>query len=244
MTLRATVRATLVTAAVVLALAGCGSSGGTTGGSGSGTSGGSGGSGGELVGTFEISPGSCTATGATGSYFRMIEPGGTVAAGKYFTNPDSACADKSFSTMSPGTSGGLVTGAYQPNPTPAFDSNGNALASQIAAPADFTAIKFTLSTNRIDPQSKKSVPAPVIRNDNGRLSGQVTAWSAAWNNQYFNQGSPKPDGSSPGLTTPVTGTYDASTGAYVLTWASQIQGGPFNGFSGYWHLTGHFPQKA
>ena len=34
--------------------------------------------------------------------------------------------------------------------------------------------------------------------------------------------------------------YDAATGAFVISWTSQIVGGPFNGFSGYWHLQGHF----
>jgi hypothetical protein len=26
----------------------------------------------------------------------------------------------------------------------------------------------------------------------------------------------------------------------VITWASAVVGGPFNGFTGYWHLTGTF----
>ena len=81
---------------------------------------------------------------------------------------------------------------------------------------------------------------PGSHTDHRRLSGQIESWSAAWNKQYFNQGSPKPDGTSPGLTAPVSGTYDAATGAYVLTWASQVVGGPFNGFTGYWHLQGTF----
>jgi hypothetical protein len=218
-------------ALAIVTLAACGSSG---------SSGKSSGAGSELVGTFKLATGSCTSTGAAGTYFRMIEPNGTIAKGKFFTNPDSACTDKSYTPVKAGTDGGLVTGSFQPDPSPAFDKTGNALANAIITPAGFTAIKFTLATNKTDPQSKKSVPAPEIRNDNGKLSGQVTAWSAAWNNQYFNQGSPKPDGSSPGLTSPVTGTYDAKTGAFLLTWASQVVGGPFNGFSGYWHLTGTF----
>ena len=36
----------------------------------------------------------------------------------------------------------------------------------------------------------------------------------------------------------VTGTYNAKTHAFVMTWTSLISGGPFNGFTGYWHLTG------
>jgi hypothetical protein len=72
------------------------------------------------------------------------------------------------------------------------------------------------------------------------LSGDLRAWEATWNKQDFNQGSPKPDGSMPKLTTPAHGTYNASTGAFVLEWTSTIVGGPFNEFTGSWHLAGTF----
>lgn len=193
-----------------------------------------------LVGTFTLTPGRCTAGTPTGTYFRMIQPGGTVAKGKFFSNPDSSCKDKSFTVERAGRDGGLVTGTFQPNPAKAFNAHGDALASRILAPGSFTAINFAISTNKTDPQSKREVPAPRIVDNDGHLSGQITAWSASWNNLHFNQGSPKPDGSRPGLTTPVTGTYDEKTHRFVLTWASQIQGGPFNGFAGYWHLAGTF----
>jgi hypothetical protein len=238
-------RNSLVLAAATLAVlitAACGSSGAAKSGDSAGpTSDMSGGT--PLVGTFALSAGTCSSAGASGTYFRMIDPGGSIAKGKFFTNPDSTCADKSYTPAGPGTAGGFVTGRYQPNPTPAFDAHGDALATGIVTPASFTAIKFTISTNKTDPQTHKVVPAPAIENNNGVLSGQLTAWSAAWNNQYFNQGSPQPDGSSPGLTSPVTGTYDAATGAFVLTWASEVVTGPFNGFTGYWHLSGKFTPK-
>jgi len=38
----------------------------------------------------------------------------------------------------------------------------------------------------------------------------------------------------------VSGTYDSATHAFVITGASEIVGGPFNGFTGYWHLPGTF----
>jgi hypothetical protein len=82
-----------------------------------------------LVGTFKLSPGACTGETVTGSYFRMISPGGSVASGKFFDNPDSTCDDKSYTLAVPGTQGGLVTGTYQPNPNPAFTVQGGALAS-------------------------------------------------------------------------------------------------------------------
>ena len=209
----------VLAASLVFATAACGSSG-----SGHKQSAGT-----KLVGTFKLTAGHCDASGATGTYFRMIDPGGTIAHGKFFGNPDSKCTDKSFTVERPGSDGGLVTGTYQPGPAKPFDAKGNARATRIVAPGSFTAIQFGISTAATDPQTKKKVPAP-----------QITAWSAAWNNLYFNQGSPKPDGSRPGLTTPVSGTYDSATHAFVLTWASQVVGGPFNGFTGYWHLQGTF----
>jgi hypothetical protein len=233
MNTRAT-RVALSIAALGFAAAACG---------GSSASGGApaGGSGKPLVGTFHITAGSCKTGGVPkGSYFRMIDDNGTLAKGPYFTNPDSTCEDQSYSTEIPGKDGGLVTGTFQPSPSKPFDAHGNSLADLITVPGTFTAIKFGIETSQVDPQSKKTVPAPSIIDTGGKLTGQLEAWGASWNNQYFNQGSPKPGGSMPGITSPVTGTYDASTGAFTLSWTSSIVGGPFNGFSGYWHLRGHF----
>jgi len=67
-----------------------------------------------------------------------------------------------------------------------------------------------------------------------RISGQVQALTAEWNKLYFNQGSPKPGASSPR----VTGRYNPRTHAYLITWKSLIHSGPFNGFTGVWHLQG------
>jgi hypothetical protein len=197
-----------------------------------------------LVGTFKLTAGSCATTTPTGTYFRMIFPGGSLSAGKFFDNPDSTCTDKSYTLAVPGTAGGLTTGKYQPNPVPAFSATGSALAASIIEPQSFTAIDFSVATDATDPQTGTAVPAPAIKVKNGKLSGQVEAWSASWNKLYFNQGSPKPGGTSPGLTQPVSGTYNSKTHAFVLTWASAVVGGPFNGFTGYWHLAGKFtPSK-
>jgi hypothetical protein len=193
-----------------------------------------------LIGTFKIQPGACFGGLVTGTYFRMIFPNGSVAKGEFFQNPDSLCPNKTFTLAVPGVQGGLVTGRYQPNPAPSFTASGGALADSIVRPQGFTAIDFSIATNRKDPQTGLSVPPPSISVANGKLSGQVEAGSAAWNKLYFNQGSPKPNGSHPGLTEPLTGTYNARTHAFVLTWTSQVVGGPFNGFTGYWHLAGTF----
>jgi hypothetical protein len=170
----------------------------------------------------------------------MIFPNGTVAKGKFFENPDSLCSNPTYTLALPGRQGGLETGQFQPNPKPAFNAQGGALADDIVEPQGFTDINFSIATNKKDPQTGQTVLAPSIIDKNGKLSGQIEAWSAAWNKLYFNQGSPKPGGSHPGLTEPLSGTYDATTHAFVITWTSQVVSGPFNGFTGYWHLAGTF----
>jgi hypothetical protein len=152
---------------------------------------------------------------AAGSYFRMIYPGG----GKYFKNPYSAEANKTYTSIVGGTDGGLRTGVLQPAPTPAFDHHGNSLAGRIIRPTDFAGINFGLATKGT---------APVISVSGARLSGQVKGFTAEWNNLSFSQGGQ------------VTGSYNTQTHVYVLTWSSPISGGPFNGFTGSWHLTGTF----
>jgi hypothetical protein len=196
-----------------------------------------------LVGTFRLTPGESTASGATGSYFRMVLPGGTAEQGPFFPNPDSAATDKTYTLVRPGTDGGLATGKYQPSPNPAFGDQGNSLAGRIIEPSAFTAIDFGLSTQETDPQSREDVPKPKITAKGGKLSGDLKAMDASWNFEDFNQGSPKPDGSSPGLTKAVSGTYDSKTKKFVLEWSSQIVGGPFNDFTGVWHFEGTFRAK-
>lgn len=195
-----------------------------------------------LVGTFALTPGACQSGAASGTYFRMVQPSGTVANGPFVSNGGSTCADKTYTLLAPGFDGGLVTGGYQPAPSPAFDGAGNSLSNRIVAPTVFFGVKFSISTDPKDRQSGASVTAPAIQVESGKLTGDLRAWEATWNKQDFNQGSPKPDGSTPNLTTPVRGTYDAATGAFVLEWTSTIVGGPFNEFTGSWHLAGTFRQ--
>jgi hypothetical protein len=199
----------------------------------------------ELVGTFQLTAGACPAGAGTGSYFRMVQPSGNVTSGPFVANGDSACSDQTYTLLSPGTDGGFATGSYQPAPDPAFDGAGNSLATRIAAPAKFFGVQFGLATDPVDRQTGKSVPPLVLRADSsGAISGDVRAWAATWNKQNFNQGAPKPDGSSPGLTTAAHGTYNAATGAFVVEWASTVVGGPFNDFTGVWHLAGTFRSSS
>jgi hypothetical protein len=196
-----------------------------------------------LVGTFKLDPGSAPAAGSpTGSYFEMIEPNG-----QPLSNPSSSAGDQHYTPLAPGSDGGLRTDGYQPAPSPAFagGSSGNSLAGRIIKPTPFYLIDFGIETSPTDAQTGQSDPVPVIAVQNGKLTGQVTAWVAQWNGQSFNQGSPKPDGTLPAPTTALTGTYDATSHAFTLTWRSLIVGGPFNGFTGVWHLAGTFaPDKT
>lgn len=191
-----------------------------------------------LVGLFRLTSGSYAGGKVSGSYIRLVLPGGSVQKGPYFPNPNSSGG--TYTLLRPGTDGGLRTGAYQEPPNPPFAGLGNATANRIMVPQSFAFINYSLSTSKIDPQTKLTVPPPSIGVSDGKLSGSLQAVSAEWNSQFFNQGSPKPDGSSPGLTSAVTGTYNADTKAYTLDWTSQIVGGPFNHFSGVWHLEGVF----
>jgi hypothetical protein len=196
-----------------------------------------------LVGTFALTAGTCNAKTqqVAGSYFRLVFPGGSGNRGPFFMNADSLCSDKTYTILAPGYLGGLVTGSYQPNPTPVFDRKGNARANSVVRPVSFTGINLSLSTNQIDPQTGHKVPPPSIGvGDRGALSGQLEAFSAAWNQIFINQGSPKPGRTRPGTTTAVRGTYNPKTRAFVMTWTSQVVKGRFNQFIGYWHLAGTF----
>jgi hypothetical protein len=197
----------------------------------------------ELKGTLGISPGK-PATKAqqkqtkakfTGSYFRMILPGGT---DKYFANSDSRASDKTYTLFRTGQEKGLKLGAFQQPPEPAFSSDGFALSRRIVLPETFAGIDFSISTAATDAQTGQKATAPRLYATGRRLSGDLRAWTAEWNKIYFNQGAPKPNGTFPGFTKPVNGTYDKKTHKYEISWYSLIVGGPFNGFTGYWHLQG------
>jgi hypothetical protein len=192
-----------------------------------------------LVGLFRFTPGAYANGVASGSYIRLVLAGGTREKGPFFPNPSSKAT--TYTLLNPGTDGGLRTGAYQPAPSPPFSGSGDALANRIIAPQRFALINYSAQTSPKDPQTGADVPAPSISvSPDGKLSGNLSGFAAQWNKQSFNVGSPKPDGSLPGLTTPVTGTYNSETKAYTLEWTSQIVGGAFNNFSAAWHFEGTF----
>ena len=185
-------------------------------------------------GVLAIDAGTCDGEAPTGSWFRMVQPGGELEAGPFVDNPDSTCADQSVTVLSPGTDGGILLDGYQPQPDPVFDDGGGSLAAAIIRPTRFFAVDFGVSTNEVDPQTGTSVPAPSATVDGDEVTADLRAFAVSWNGQHFNQGAPSPAGEGP----PATGTVDPESGAYVLEWATTIVGGPFNGFTGIWHLEG------
>lgn len=226
----------------------------------------------QLVGLFRLSPGQVSGTQVTGSWFRMLQPGGKPGTGPYMVNSDSPADGGQVTLLAPGTQGGLRTGGYQSQPAPAFDTGGNSLAAAIITPTKFFGVRFSISTNRLDPQTRTDVAPPTVVLDHGKLKADLSSWAASWNNQDFNQGAPKPV-SSTGAKAPgqaqterawdwvsrrwldaapkptvtgagATGTFDPGTGRFVLEWTSLIVGGPFNGFTGMWHLEGVFQAAA
>ncbi len=225
-----------------------------------------------LVGLFKLTAGSAADDGkVTGTYFRMVQPKGTPEAGPYMVNGNSPADGGKATLLAPGSSGGLRTAGYQSQPSPAFDATGNSLADAITMPTKFFGVRFSISTNAVDPQTQTKVAPPTVLEKDGKLTADVAAWAASWNNQQFNQGAPKPvtgtdakalgqeqaekvfdwvskkylaGAPKPTVTgNGATGTYDATTGAFVLEWTSLIVGGPFNSFTGLWHLEGTFEKS-
>jgi len=183
---------------------------------------------GDLVGTFAIDDAMCDSADVSGSYFRMLQPDGN-----YIPNADSACVDTTYSGLTAGTDGGLVTGTYQEAPDPAFDEGGNGLADAIFAPVTFFAVAFAGGTDSAEAM-------PTLTATDGVLTGDLSAFTAYYGGGSFNQGAPKPDGTGDAP----MGTIDPETGAYVLDWTSLISGGSFDGFTGVWHLEGTFAPNS
>ncbi|MDP2710595.1 MAG: hypothetical protein Q8O56_05200 [Solirubrobacteraceae bacterium] len=185
-----------------------------------------------MHGTFQIEPGRVTASGVSGSHFRLRFPGGRA----FFRNSDSPARDKTYTLIRPGTAGGLVSDRYQRPAGRPFDRDGNSRAAAIIRPIPFAGIRFGLMTLAVDPQSRRRNSVPAIVRSGQRLRGHLAGVTAGWNGTYFNQGTPKPGAS--GLR--AIGSYDPRTRRFVLRWSSRVQGGAFNNFVGFWTLTGRF----
>jgi len=222
----------------------------------------------DLVGLFRLTAGAANGDKITGTWFRMVQPGGNAERGPYMINADSHAGGGQVTLLKAGTSGGLRTEGYQSQATPAFDAAGASLSDAITTPTAFFGVKFSISTNHVDPQTKAEVPPPTVTLNHGKLRADLSSWAASWNKQDFNQGAPKPvsntQAQAPGQEkaervwdwvagkyldaapkptvsgSDATGTYDPTTHAFTLEWTSHIEGGPFNGFTGLWHLEGIF----
>ncbi|MFJ4650703.1 hypothetical protein ACIP5Y_05410 [Nocardia sp. NPDC088792] len=225
----------------------------------------------QLVGLLRFTPGTVDGNTVHGTWFRMVQPGGTPDNGPYMPNGDSPAQGGSTTLLSPGTAGGLRVGGYQSEPKPGFD-HGNSLSDSITEPTKFFAVEFGISTNPVDPQTQRDVPPPTVTNNDGKLTADLSSWAASWNDQEFNQGAPKPPEkqgpqvagseqvqkiwdwvghqwfdrpkSDAAQGPSATGTYDPKTKAFTLEWTSLIVGGPFNSFTGVWHLEGIYEPSA
>ena len=149
----------------------------------------------------------------SGSYIRMGLPNGG-----YFANPYSKDSNKTYTTILSGVGGGIRTGVAQKAPSPAFSAHGNSLANSIITPTNFTGILFGVVT---------TVP-PTFSVSGDKLTGYLRHLYAQWNKQSFLQGNV------------AYGTYNSRTHQYTLTWATKVVGGPFDGYTGHWHLQGTF----
>jgi hypothetical protein len=222
---------------------------------------------GQLVGLFRLTPGAAQGSAVSGTYFRMLTPGAGPT-GPYMQNGNSKADGGRATTLSPGTSGGLRTAGYQSQPSAPFAKRGDSQSAAITKPTAFFGVLFGIATNPVDPQTKTAVAPPTVTLKDGKLTADVSSWGVTWNNQYFNQGAPKPVSSTgakapgqakaekvwdwvagkyldaaPAATVtgnPATGTFDPATKHFVLEWTSLISGGPFNRFTGLWHLEGTF----
>lgn len=223
--------------------------------------------GGQLVGLFRLTPGASSGSTVTGTWFRMLQPGAGPS-GPFMQNANSKADGGRATILAPGTSGGLRTAGYQSQPTPAFTPHGDSRADAITRPTAFFGVLFSIATNPVDPQTKTPVAPPTVTLKDGKLTADLSSWGVTWNNQVFNQGAPKPVASTgakapgqakaekvwdwvagtyldaaPATTvtgSAATGTYDATTHHFTLQWTSPISGGPFNRFTGLWHLEGTF----
>lgn len=148
-----------------------------------------------------------------GSYIRMGLP-----SGGFFSNPYSKASNKTYTPFLSGVGGGIRAGVAQTAPSPAFDRHGNSLANSIITPTNFTGIRFGIVT---------TVP-PTFYVSGNRLTGHLRNLYAEWNKQTFRQGNI------------VYGTYSSRTHYYTLTWQTKVHGGPFDGYTGYWHLQGTY----
>ena len=197
-----------------------------------------------LVGTFKLTAGSCATTHADRDVLphdlSRREPHG----GKFFDNPDSTCTDKSYTLAVPGTAGGFTTGKYQPEPGAGLLGDGK---RPVEHDHPTTVVHGHQLQHRHESEGSPDRSCRTGADDQGqerealgtgrgveRIMEQALLQSGlaqarrhlAWADRAGHRDLQLQD---PRLRADV---------------GSAVVGGPFNGFTGYWHLQGKFvPSK-
>jgi hypothetical protein len=174
-----------------------------------------------LNGLFRIAPGRCAGGHGkpSGSYLIVI----SAARSRAVRNPRNRCANHVYTLLRPGTEGGLTTGRFQPEPSPAFDARRNSTATHLIAPVAFGPYLLGFATNSRDEQDAPSgapaYPAPSAIDENGTLDLDLRSLvmtyagnaNATCRQSYgvgcWNLGSRS-----------AQGTYDAATHHFIIDW--------------------------
>lgn len=195
-----------------------------------------------LTGLFRITPGACPTPNQppTGSYLVVI----SAATGKEVPNPKGGCANPAYTLLKPGRDGGFRTGAFQDDPAPLFDAHRNSRADGIIVPTAFDGFRFGFATSRYDEQDSPSgqpaylPPTATVRNAalDVDLRSLVISYAGAPSStcrQSYGLGCWELGSRS------ASGSYNASTHAYSLSWFTGESFTP-KGDSIEVHLTGSY----
>lgn len=141
-------------------------------------------------------------------------------------------------TQNPQINLDIVMGTFQGGP--GSDGNADVKSSGIVG-FDFSFFgpvsAYTIPDKLNDPNNPQLgvYPAPSGDITNGVMSLNLESWTAGWGGNEFNQGASTADGSMT-----ISNLTDLGGGQYSFTadWSRLIEGGPFNGQTGYWTMDG------
>jgi hypothetical protein len=132
-----------------------------------------------------------------------------------------------YSFFGPNTNlvGGYIGGGVD---SPAADPNAPVSFSFFGAPVNTytNSSNYATANNAAGSQLGGPVPTGTVDAVAGTMTLNLSSWFADWNGTSFNQGSA------------ATGTWNAGTGAYNISWSKLITGGSFNGKTGDWTAQG------
>jgi len=87
---------------------------------------------------------------------------------------------------------------------------------------------YTAASNIADPTDTGGpVPTGYVDTFSNTIHMDMSSWFAWWNGTHFNQGSAG-----------AVGSFDPVSGYFTLSWQKTIAGGPFQGQTGMWHISG------